>query len=189
MTTSVENLREFAKLNMDEKCFQKYIQLIEPGIKDLIKNYFGGWPSIESTVLQIIMRVNEVYKTPTSVIFDEDEDRTKYSDTVDLTKYKKFDHFSFKEKIDSLREDKIIGENTYKVLDHLRLKRNKRIHGFEPQFTDEDRELFELGYSMIHNVYVAESGHLDQNLKNQFNEYAEKTAILILKTIKQKEIS
>jgi len=39
---------------------------------------------------------------------------------------------------------------------------------------DEDRELFELGYSMIHNVYVAESGQLDQNLKHQFNEYAEK---------------
>ncbi len=54
---------------------------------------------------------------------------------------------------------------------------------------DEDRELFELGYSMIHNVYVAESGQLDQNLKNQFNEYAEKTATLILETIKQKEIS
>jgi len=54
---------------------------------------------------------------------------------------------------------------------------------------DEDRELFELGYSMIHNVYVAESGQLDQNLKNQFNEYAEKTATLILETFKQKEIS
>jgi len=49
--------------------------------------------------------------------------------------------------------------------------------------------LFELGYSMIHNVYVAESGQLDQNLKNQFNEYAEKTGTLILETIKQKEIS
>jgi len=54
---------------------------------------------------------------------------------------------------------------------------------------DESENCLNWDYSMIHNVYVAESGQLDQNLKNQFNEYGEKTATLILETIKQKEIS
>ena len=165
---------------MDENCFQKYIQLIEPGIKDIIKNYFGGWGSIESIVLLIIMRVNGVYKTNTSIIFDEDEDRTKYSDSVDLTKYKKFEKYTFQQKIETLRESKIIGENTYKVLDNLRIRRNRGVHGTEPQFTDKDRELFEIGYSIIHNVYVAESEGIDSELKNRFKENAEKASSLIL---------
>ncbi|TAK17063.1 MAG: hypothetical protein EPO37_07400 [Nitrosarchaeum sp.] len=168
---------------MDEKCFQKYLQLIEPGIQNMIRNYFGGWSSIESSITQIIMRENKVYKTHTSIIFDKNDDRTKFSDLVDLEKYKKFEKFNFKKKLDILFENKIIGTNTHQLLDHLRLKRNSKIHGTEAYFTDEDREWFEIGYSVIHTIYFASSDKLDPVIKNRMCESAENTAALILKKI------
>jgi len=165
------------------------LQLIESNIKGIIENYFAGWPSIESSVLQIIMRVNDVYKTPTSVVFDKDDDRNKHSDLVDLEKYKIFEKYRFKQKIDNLLENKIIGESTYKFLDYLRIKRNNKIHGTNPHFSDEDREWFEVGYSVIHYVNVALYEKSNIQLKNQMMESAENTSKLILEKINQKEIS
>lgn len=139
---------------MDEKCFKKYLQLIEPNIKQIIRKYFGGWKSIESYTTQIIMRVNGVYKTSTSVIFDVGDDRNKFLDLVDLKKYQKFEKFSFKRKINFLLEKKIIGDNTYKLLDFLRKKRNK-IHDFDGYLSDEDRRWFEVGVSVLADVYFS----------------------------------
>lgn len=179
---SIEKLREFAELNMDEKCFEKYISLIEPSIKQIIRNYFGGWNSIESYITQIIMRVNRVYKTSTYVIFDIGDDRNKFQDLVDLEKYKKFEKFSFKRKIDFLLKNKTIGDNTYKFLDFLRKKRNK-IHNFDGYLSDEDRKWFAVGVSVLTDVYFSV---LDPNLRNKRNglkENAEKISTQIMKKL------
>lgn len=180
---SLEQLREFAKLNMDETCFQKYLQLIEPNIKQIIRNYFGGWKSIESYATQIIMRVNGVYKTSTSVIFDVGDDREKFADLVDLKKYQKFEKFSFKRKIDVLLEQKIIGENTYKLLDFIRKKRNK-IHDYDGYISDEDRRWFDIGLSILADVYFSVSSpHSAAKELNSLRENAEKRATVILKEL------
>jgi len=180
---SIEELREFAKLNMDEKCFKTYCQLIEPNIKQIIRNYFGGWNSIESDITQIIMRVNGVYKTSTSVIFDVGDDRNKFLDSVDLEKYKKFEKLTFKRKIDFLLKKKTIGKNTHKLLDFLRKKRNK-IHNFDGYLSDEDRRWFAVGLSVIVDVYYAvASSNLKSNERGGLSGNAEKIATRIMKEL------
>jgi hypothetical protein len=178
---SIEELREFAKLNMDEKCFKTYLQLIEPNIKQIIIQYLGGWQSIESYTTQIMMRVNGVYKTSTSVLFDIDEDKDKFQDLVDLEKYQKLEKFSFKRKIDFLLKNKIIGNSTYLLLDFLRKKRNK-IHNFQGYLSDEDRRWFEVGASILIDVYFAiSSSNLDIKDKKRMIEGAEKRSLEIMK--------
>lgn len=141
--TSLERLKELAKLNMDENCFKTYLQLIKPNIQAMMKKYFGGWSEIESFATQIVMRVNVVYKTNTSVIFEKDDDRTKFTGLVDLKKYKKFEKLTFKKNIDYLLENNIIEKNTYELLDYIGKKRNSRVHALDAYFSDEDREWFE----------------------------------------------
>lgn len=181
--SSIEELREFAKLNMEEKCFQKYLHLIEPNIKQIIRNYFGGWNSIEFEIIQILMRVNGVYLTSTSVIFDDGDDRNKFKDLVNLEKYKKYEKLSFKRKIDLLLKKKIIGKNTYKLLDFLRKKRNK-IHKFDGYLSDEDRRWFAVGFSVIADIYYGIA-----NSNRKFNQQkglsgnAEKIATQIMKEL------
>ena len=168
---------------MDKKCFETYLHLIEPSIKQIIRNYFGGWNSIESYITQIIMRVNGVYKTSISYIFDAGDDRNKYIDSVDLKKYKKFERFSFKTKINFLLKNKTIGKNTYKLLDLLREKRNK-IHNYDGYISDEDRRWFTVGFSVIADIY-----HGVANSNRKFNEReglsgnAEKIATQIMKKL------
>jgi len=177
---SIEELRGFAKLNMDEKCFKIYLQLIEPNIKQIIRNYFGGWNLIESYITQIIMRVNGVYKTSTSVIFDVGDDRNKFLDLVDLKKYKKFEKFTFKRKINFLLKNKTIGENTYKLLDLLREKRNK-IHDYDGYISDEDRRGFAVGVSVLSGVYFSISRSNLEPKQNGLRENTEKMALQIMK--------
>lgn len=180
---TVDELREFAKLNMDEKCFEKYLSLIEPNIKSIIRKYFGGWNSIESDITQILMRVNGVYKTSTSVMFDIGDDKNKFRDLVDLEKYKKFEKLTFKRKIDLLLKKKIIGKNTHKLLDFLRKKRNK-IHNFDGYLSDEDRRWFGIRLSVITGVYYGvASSNLKSNKRNDLSGNAEKMASQIMKEL------
>jgi len=183
---TLEELRAFAKLNMDEKCFKTYLQLIEPNIKQIIRKYFGGWNSIESDITQIIMRVNGVYKTSTSFIFDVGDDRNKFIDSVDLEKYKKFEKFTFKRKIDFLLKNKTIGKNTHKLLDFLRKKRNK-IHDYDGYLSDEDRRWFAVGLSVIYGVYISVSRSNSESKKEKgLSENAEKIASQIMKELDSK---
>ena len=171
---------------MDEKCFKTYLQLIEPNIKSIIRNYFGGWNSIDADITQILMRVNGVYKTSTSVIFDKKDNRTKYMDSVDLKKYKKFEKFTFKRKIDFLLAKKTIGPNTHKLLDYLRKKRNK-IHDFDGFLSDEDRKWFEIGRSIIADIYFGiASPNRKSNERNGLSGNAEKAATQIMKELYDK---
>ncbi len=167
---------------MDKKCFETYLHLIEPKIKQIIRNYFGGWNSIESYITQIIMRVNGVYKTSTSFIFDAGDDRNKYIDSVDLKKYKKFERFSFKRKINFLLKNKTIGKNTYKLLDLLREKRNK-IHNYDGYVSDEDRRWFAIGASVLHGVYFSISRSNLESKQNELSENTEKMASQLMKEL------
>lgn len=168
---------------MDEKCFEKYLSIIEPSIKQIIRKYFGGWNSIESDITQILMRVNGVYKTSTSVIFDKNDDRNKFKDSVDLEKYKKFEKLTFKRKIDFLLKKKTIGKNTHRLLDFLRKKRNK-IHDFDGFISDEDRRWFAVGLSVISNVYYGvASSNQKSNERNGLSDNAEKIATQIMKEL------
>jgi hypothetical protein len=90
------------------------------------------------------MMVNHVYKTKTTVVFERHDDRTRFEDLIDLKIYEKFEKFTFKQNIDHLLEQEIIGKNTHRLLDNIRLRRNYKIHDLNAHFTDEDREWFDV---------------------------------------------
>jgi hypothetical protein len=54
----------------------------------------------------------------------------------------------FYQKIKYLHEKEILGNSTFALLDFLRKRRNK-IHGYEPAFSEIEREAFSLAHSII----------------------------------------
>lgn len=170
MTLTIEGLRKLVELNMDEKCYSAYVHLIEPNIKSMLRDYLRGWQSLETLVIRMTMRSKGAYKTNLDVMFSEVDDKKKYEDSVDIPTYNKVDKMSFYKKIQYLHQNGILKDSTFALLDFLRKRRNK-IHGYDPAFSDIDREAFELAHSIIWWIHTF-------NTPSNYNNLKEKDRIL-----------
>ena len=99
MTLTIDGLRKFAELNMDEKCYSIYLHLIEPNIKSMLKHYLRGWQDLETLVTRMTMRSKGAYKTNLDALFSEGDDQEKYANVVEISIYNKVDEMSFYQKI------------------------------------------------------------------------------------------
>jgi len=179
---TIEDLRMMAKLNFDSECYKKYLALIEPGIKSMFKNYFSGWKNLESTVNQMVMKHKGIFKTDLIVISIDSKADEQYVDIEDFNKIK---NLSFKQKIDYLHKNDILGNSSFKLLDLLRKKRNQ-IHEPGINFSEQELAEFSYAYSIVHFILIPMISRNPQKQDLDFmKENAEKSAEYFLSKIKK----
>jgi len=179
---SISQLRKLAELNMDPKSFKVYLQLIEPGIKQITKNYFKGWQNIERNVNFLVMRHLGIFKTSYCIELTQNDDKEKYRELVDIDEYKKWKKKRFIDKIKYLRNNDVISKSVFEVLDILRKKRNS-IHEADVYFDEKTLYEFEMAYSTIFYLHSALENKDKQNTK-LIKKYAEQSAVNLLKILK-----
>lgn len=166
MTLTLEQLRRLAQLNMDKKHYDVYLDLIEPNIKSMLKDYLKGWQDLETLVTRTVLRVKGAYKNKMEIILSDYDDPSKYEDYIEISVYKQVKKMKFAIKIKFLHEKKIIGDSTYQLLDFLRERRNK-IHSTEHAFSEIEREAFSIANSIMGWIYAMNS---DSGLSNMHEE-------------------
>lgn len=180
---TIANLRKLAELNFGPECYKKYLALIEPGIKSIIENYFSGWKNLESTINQMVMKHKGIFKTDLIVISIDSKADEQYVDTKAFNKIK---NQSFKQKIDYLRKNEILGDSSYKLLDLLREKRNK-IHEPGVNFSEQELAEFSYAHSIVWFILIPMISHSPQKRDlNYMKENAEKSAKYFLSKIENK---
>ncbi|HEY8110415.1 MAG TPA: hypothetical protein VIG05_06080 [Candidatus Nitrosotenuis sp.] len=185
MALTIEQLRKFAELNMDERCFSIYLHLIEPNIKAMLRDYLRGWQDLETLVTRMTMRSKGAYKTNLEVIFSKGDDMEKFSNEVDLLIYRKVNKLHVDKKIEYLHNIGIFGDSTYALLDFLRLRRNK-LHEPEPAFSDVERQAFSSAHSIISWInFVNSTNYPDLEGKKRTLHNCENQAVHLLKWLKE----
>lgn len=145
---TLEQLRLDAELNLCEKCYGVYLSFIEPNIRELIVKRLDDWRSTESDITQMVMKHRGVFKTDVWIIFIGEWD-DKYHEDVDKDLFYKTKKWPVWKKIKYLKNNELLPEACYRLLDKARERRNM-IHE-DPlvyRFTDKDLDLF----SQAHNV-------------------------------------
>lgn len=99
MTLTLDQLRRLVELNMDKKHYEVYLQLIEPNIKSILKDYLKGWQDLETLVTRITLRAKGAYKNNTEVILSDNDDTSKYSDYLEASIYNQVKIMKFKKKL------------------------------------------------------------------------------------------
>ncbi|MBS3926436.1 MAG: hypothetical protein KGZ34_07105 [Nitrosarchaeum sp.] len=180
---AIEDIRKLAELNFPPECYKIYLAIIEPNIKSIIPNYLKNWQSVEGYVTMTVMRHMGIFKTMTSIIsINEDVDPSIFP-LLDVKKFKEVKKQTFKQKIDFLKKEGILKENSYKLLDILRLKRNK-IHEMDTIFSDKDLQEFSIAKSIIFWIHaVQESSDMSKKEQNRLRNMAEKWAEEALKVV------
>ena len=152
MRKTLDQLRSMAKLNMSEKCYQTYLSLIEPGVRELIITRFDDWRETESAITQMVMKHRGVFKTDMWII-SLGEWREEYNEDVDRDLFNEIKKRPFKWKIDYLRKNNLLLESCYNLLDLARERRNNfHEHPLAYRFTEEDLDLFDLCHSVSANL-------------------------------------
>lgn len=138
---------------MSNDCFQMYKAFVRPGIESLLQNYFRDWQDIERILFMMVLKHNRVYKT-SMMIFQIDEDgEEKWSNEIDVKKYKDFRSKGVFWHINHLHKEQVIGEETCHLLHEARLRRNK-VHSFNYVIPEKDRVLFSRVYGIIHSLFL-----------------------------------
>lgn len=159
---SLGRLRKTAESHFCEKCYRKYIALIEPTIKRWLTTPLRDWGEIEHYVTQMVRKLEGVFKAekgPILVSIGDDEELPEdLSDTVDLEAFRKFKRKfpfrTFKWKINYLRKHGILQNSSYKLLDILREFRNK-LHGYDYKFTEQELNLFTQARAIVSMMHWA----------------------------------
>jgi len=179
---TIEGLRKMAELNFDPECYKKYLALIEPGIKSMFENYFSGWKSLESTINQMVMKHKGIFKTDLIVISIDSKADEQY---VDVEAFNKIKNWSFKQKIDYLHKNGILGDSSYKLLDLLRKKRNK-IHEPGVNFSEQELAEFSYAHSIVYFILIPMVSRNPQKRNLDFmKENTEKSAEYFLSKIEK----
>ncbi len=181
---TIANLRKLAELNFGPECYKKYLALIEPGIKSIIENYFSGWKSVESTITQMVMRHQGVFKTNTSFVSNDSKEIEKYSHLLDVETFKEINKWRLKQKIDYLHENGVLGDSTYKFFDLLRKRRNT-IHDIEKKFSEQDLEVFAYASSIAFYLHTALMSSTASKIKTKIMRDTEYSAERVLSMMKK----
>ena len=96
--TTIERLREFAKLNLCDECYQKYLALVERQVKQLVLDPFYYWRTAESIVTQMVMREQGAYKTSTIVLSINETVPGDWESLVDIRKFRRVSRTKFWQK-------------------------------------------------------------------------------------------
>lgn len=172
--STIDYLRRLAELNFAPECYQRYLEMIEPGIKSIIPNYLKDWQNVEGYVTMIMMRYMGIFKTETSFTSIGDDAEEKYGNMLDVAKFRQVKKWTFKEKIDYLRKEGILREDSYKLLDALRVKRNK-IHEMGTVFSELDLQVFSKAYSIIFYIHTTlVPNNLPKEENDRIRDMAEK---------------
>ncbi|MGI0057121.1 MAG: hypothetical protein ACREAK_07075 [Nitrosarchaeum sp.] len=174
---SIEKLRNIAELNLCEKCIPVYSSIIAPGVVELTRTYFNDWKDIEWRITSMVMKLEGVYKTGLNIITLDYEESKKYNDEIDYKKFKKIEMDSFKKKIEYLKEKGILQKYSYKLLDVVRVRRNKIHKPFVP-FTGSDFIAFSYGAHIVQNIWLSVFGKFDDEMNKKLLKGAEKQAKL-----------
>ena len=127
----IDKFKILVEKNFCEKCFKKYIALIEPEIEYLLSEPISDWRETEENITQMFLKDKGYFK--------QTEKGTLHLDLheEDLQNIR---NSPLKRKIDYLRKQGILKENFYKFLDYVRSRRNK-IHP-PNKFSNQDYMLF-----------------------------------------------
>lgn len=178
---TIEDIRKLAELNMTPECYKTYLAIIEPNIKAIIPNYFKDWQNVEGYVTMIVMRHMGIFKTSFSFISIDDDAEEKYGDQLDVTKFRKIKKWTFKQKIEYLNKEGILKDNSYKLLDKLREKRN-RIHEMDAVFSEKELHEFSMAHSVIFYIQLTQQP-ISIEEQNKMQNLAEKLAEDALKIV------
>lgn len=127
-----EKLKNLAKANFCNDCYQKYLTLIQGEIEYLLSDPIPDWNETEENITKMFLKYKGYFKQTdwgTLSLDLREEDLQRIRKRPDL-----------KIKIDILHEHGILKENTYKFLDYVRNRRNK-IHP-PNRFSEQDYRLF-----------------------------------------------
>lgn len=186
MVYTLLELRKMAELNLTPECYKKYLALIEPGVQQMLHEYFRGWQNVETYLKMAVMKHYGVYKTNVSVFNLEKEEYEKNSEYIEVKKYAEVDRWNVATLIDYLFKNKVIEPNTYKLFHYPRKRRNI-IHKSDGKWSEQDLIDFEWAGSMAHFVYL---GQLEDSLRlttrDDFRKRVENTAIWLMNMIEKR---
>jgi len=188
--TTIERLREFVKLNLCDECYQKYLGLIEPQVRQLALDPFYYWRTAESIVTQMVMREQGAYKTSTIVLSINETVPGDWENLVDIRKFQQVSRMKFWQKNKFLRDEKILPESAYQVLKLASYVRNN-IHVDPAVFamTEKDLELFRYAHQIAYQIQFARnSDWFSDDVKEQMRLQADKTAGRVLQEFGSKKI-
>lgn len=142
---SVRRLRKIAELNLCEKCYIKYMQLLEPTVNSLqLSEALRDWKDIEHNITQMVRKLRGVFKVsdPLLVSIDADEELPEFlSGKVDVEAFRKIGRWGFERKIRYLHKHGILQEHSYKLTNRVREIRNKLLHDYGYRFTEDELNL------------------------------------------------
>lgn len=180
---TIDDIKKLAELNLTSECYEKYLAIIHPNIKSIITNYLKDWQSIELYVTLCVMQHKGVFKTSLSFYSIDDDTEEKYGDKIDVKKYREIESWRLKKKIDYLKNEGVLGDNSFKLLHALRKKRNK-IHEPDMVFSEKDLQEFSIGKSVIFYIHtVLVSNNMSKEEQNRIKNLAEKGAEEALKVV------
>lgn len=186
MVHRIAELRGLAELNLSDECFQKYLQLIEPGIESMLGEYFKHWQNFEAFLSLSLMRHLGAFKTRVAVIQLDEDEIEKFGDQVEISKYRKVRDMSVFLMIEYLWEHQLIGPKTQEFFHFVRKRRN-RIHTYDGIWSEEDRALFEWAWSLVHHVYLQLSGSGLYQSPEAMKLVVENTATALLAKVAKNE--
>ncbi len=178
---TIEDIRKLAESNMTPECYKTYLAIIEPNIKAIIPNYLKDWQNVEGYITMIVMRHMGIFKTSFSFISIDDDAEEIHGDQLNVTEFRKIKKWTFKQKIEYLNKEGILKENSYKLLDKLREKRN-RIHEMDAVFSEKDLQEFSMAHSIIFYIHLTQQP-IRVEEQNRMRDLAEKWAEESLKVI------
>ncbi len=151
----IEELRKKAKLNFCDRCFQEYKALIEPTIEYLLSFPFADWRQVESEVTQMVMKKTGIFKGKKFVYNLTKNVDGKYVDCVDeeALRANKKTLNSFYNKIVYLRDEGILKESSFKLLNDARKIRNN-MHNVSG-FSEKDYDLFYVAHAITNQIWFA----------------------------------
>jgi len=187
----VDDLRKMAELNLCKKCYQAYIHLLEPSIAVEIKSLrfspLSDLRATESNITFMVMKHKGVFKGGNVFIDIPEESYDMVSNEVDIGAYRRIKRRKFKHKIDYLHKQGILGENTHKLLEKIRLIRNPTIHDAYQDFTEQDLALFRWSYHITSQLFLSMRFGSPEELVGNIRVNAEKQSEKLLSWIESIE--
>jgi hypothetical protein len=181
----IKQLRSLIDLNFCEKDKVLYRQIIEPGIKAIVKEYWLDWNEIEWQITIIITLVDEVYKNPGNIVisFDSPEEVEQYRNEMNVDRFQEIKQKNFKWKINYLKKKGILHDYTYRLLDILREKRN-RIHSPLTSLSEQDLIDFSYGSYLVNRLWQTMFHKLDESTVQKIRKEVEEQAKSYYSSIK-----
>ncbi|MGH9876427.1 MAG: hypothetical protein ACRD5H_02225 [Nitrososphaerales archaeon] len=181
MVSTVAQLAADAKLNFrHEECWQIFTSHIKPQIEELISSYYADWQRIERDITAIYMKRRGMFTAGFIVtrIDGNDPDPSM----VDIEKFRIVKRMMFSRKLSYLKRKKIISKPIYDLLSNLAKRRNK-IHEYAEVLSDNDRQLFNYGYRLLHATFTARCFEAEKDHMKYQIQLNDKSAIELLKLI------